>query len=494
MSKPAFDLGAELRKQLGDVPDSGTAGREQIEYIHLSALDADERNFYDISGVEELAGNIELIGLQQPLRVRPSEEPGRYIIVSGHRRLAALQLLADEGKERFATVQCIVEREPVSPALQELRLIYANSDTRQMSNYDIAKQAERVTELLYQLQEEGVEFPGRMRDHVAEACKVSKTKLSRLKVILDDLQEPFAGQFREGDLTEAAAYALARLPKDIQKDVDIALGAKARPIIGGCAENLLEYAEKYYEAVPSMQCPAGGTCGNLLGMLKATAGSQYSWNKCEGTCCMNCWRANGCAGRCTEYRKKAKEDDAEKKRQKKKQEEKNRKARVGYKQQSIANAKRLIPLIDAAGLPDKAGLRFEYNEVTVSDIRKWAAGDVMEEVYSVRFVPNSPERIVELTQKLHCTADFLLGLTDDPHPAALPDGQLVLNGWMPGGTTPREPCLCAAWLDLGGPEPVPRFFYWDGSAWLFKKGGETVQISPEAWMAMPEYVRKESET
>lgn len=486
MSKSAFDLGAELRKQLGDVPDSGTGCREQIEYINLSALDADERNFYDISGVENLAANIELVGLQQPLRVRPSEEPGRYIIVSGHRRRAALQLLADDGKDRFSKAPCIVEREPVSPALQELRLIYANSDTRQMSNYDIAKQAERVTELLYQLQEEGVEFPGRMRDHVAEACKVSKTKLSRLKVIMDDLQEPFAGQFRDGKLTEQAAYAMARLPKDIQKDVDIALGSKANPISGGCADNLLEYAEKYYEAVPSMQCPAGGTCGNLMGMLKATASSRYSWYKCEGTCCLHCYRADSCSGRCAEYRKKAKDDKAKKERQEKKQEEDNRKARERYKQQSIANAKRLIPLIDEAGLSDKTYLRFDYSPVAVSDLRKWASGAVTGECYSARFVPNSPERIVELGKTLHCTADFLLGLSDDPHPVPQPEGQLVLNGWMPGGTNPREACLCAVWLDLGGGELVPRIMYWDTMNWRFREGGETVRIAPTLWMALPE--------
>ena len=44
-------------------------------------------------------------------------------------------------------------------------------------------QLRTVHPLLYQLREEGYEFPGRMRDQVAAACKVSAPKLARLKVI-----------------------------------------------------------------------------------------------------------------------------------------------------------------------------------------------------------------------------------------------------------------------------------------------------------------------
>lgn len=83
--------------------------------------------------------------------------------------------------------------EGVSPAMAELRLIYANADTRQLSSADIVKQAERVETLLYQLKEEGVAFPGRMRDHVAQACKISKSKLARLKVIQENLIPLWAG-------------------------------------------------------------------------------------------------------------------------------------------------------------------------------------------------------------------------------------------------------------------------------------------------------------
>ena len=41
---------------------------QQIEYIDIGLLDGDPRNRRDLRGLEELAANIELLGLRQPLR------------------------------------------------------------------------------------------------------------------------------------------------------------------------------------------------------------------------------------------------------------------------------------------------------------------------------------------------------------------------------------------------------------------------------------------
>ena len=210
--KKGFDL-ASVLADVSDLDTFAPDNREQIEYIDIDLIDGDPNNFYELSEIDNLAANIELIGLQQPLRVRTSaEDPSRVMIVSGHRRRAAIRKLVDDGREDLREVACIREQAAVSGALQELRLIYANSDTRRMSSADISKQAERVAALLYQLKEDGYEFPGRMRDHVAAACKVSKTKLARLKVIRDNLIKEWKKHYEKGNLVESSAYALAKLP------------------------------------------------------------------------------------------------------------------------------------------------------------------------------------------------------------------------------------------------------------------------------------------
>ncbi|MFR9223219.1 MAG: ParB N-terminal domain-containing protein [Flavonifractor plautii] len=125
-----FDITAAFAAAVGNVSDSDTS-REAIEYIGLDKLEADPGNFYSLTGLEDLAANIELCGLQQPIRVRPTED-GRYVIVSGHRRWSALKLLrGTEGSgDRWASIPCIVERDEASQELRELRLILANSSTR----------------------------------------------------------------------------------------------------------------------------------------------------------------------------------------------------------------------------------------------------------------------------------------------------------------------------------------------------------------------------
>ena len=80
-----------------DVFKLDTSRREEIEYIDIDKIDSDARNFYELSGLDALAANIELCGLQQPIRVRTStNKPSRVVIVSGHRRVAALRMLVEE--------------------------------------------------------------------------------------------------------------------------------------------------------------------------------------------------------------------------------------------------------------------------------------------------------------------------------------------------------------------------------------------------------------
>ena len=149
-----FDLADVLK----GVPNLGTS-KKQLEYIKRELIDPDPNNFYSLTGIEELAANIQLCGLQQPILVRPIDGV-RYMVVSGHRRRAAIELLAEDEPEKWEEISCLVERDEASPELQQLRLIYANANTRTMTGAELAEQAAQVEKLLYQLKEQGYEFPG----------------------------------------------------------------------------------------------------------------------------------------------------------------------------------------------------------------------------------------------------------------------------------------------------------------------------------------------
>ena len=236
MSKRPFTIGDELKK--AGVPGVDT-GLEQIEYIPIDKIDPDDRNFYSVGDVSELAASIEMVGLQQPLRVR-SGERGHVTVVSGHRRRAAILLIRDGGSTMFERgVPCIRDRGDVSKEWQELRLIYGNSATRILTASEISIQSEKVAEILSKLEEQGVKFPGRTRDHVAAILQTSKSRVGRLHAIRANLVPELLQEFDGGGLGETVAYRLSQEDATVQHDLAARLGPAVRGLTGDSAEKVL---------------------------------------------------------------------------------------------------------------------------------------------------------------------------------------------------------------------------------------------------------------
>lgn len=476
--------GFNLADVLGEAAklDTGIDGREQIEYIDIDLIDPDPDNFYELSDIDGLAANIELVGLQQPLRVRENPfDSSRYIVVSGHRRREALKLLVSEGKETYRHVACIREAEVKSTALRELRLIYANSDTRTMTSAEISKQAERVEALLYQLKEEGVEFPGRMRDHVAEACKVSKSKLSRLKVIAEKLENPFAEQFQRGDLTEQAAYAIARLPMDIQWKLGEAVPKKI--ISGISAENILR---EFGGSCKDMKCPKGGECHNCVGKLKYSATSQYAWEYCSpDDCCLKCGKRGYCKGACKEANKLNAEDKTKELAEREKAAHREDIRRGEANAKSMANAQRVLRAIDAAGLGDDTVIGFGYYNIPVAMIRKIAAGEFDGTKYVSGCDFYYPSALRDAAKLFNCSADYLLGLTDELRPSAAPAPAEPLK-WNSG--LPPKTGYYAAVFNCEG--FVMRKLVWFeaylGKFYFDKSHGHSIEAECAGWFPIPQ--------
>lgn len=244
-----FDLAAVLGEAAAR--DTGSGNRERIEYIPYQQIMRDQANFYSLDGIDELAANIELVGLQQPIRVAKVPGSGRfhdrYRVVSGHRRLAAWHQL-DIGcpEETYRNIPAIVEPDRDEPdALRQLRLIYANSDTRKMTGRDLQQQADRIRALLTELKENGYEFKGRMRDQVAKICGVSKSKLSRLDAIKNNLHAGiYNAYYQTTEISETAAYEISKLPMKEQSEICRKLSKGWRPT----TEKILQYISDRAEA------------------------------------------------------------------------------------------------------------------------------------------------------------------------------------------------------------------------------------------------------
>lgn len=443
-----FDVSSIFAQQVQAVSKSDT-GRE-LTQVDIDDLVGNDANFYavDEEKLEDLKNSIALSGIMDPPTVTRTDD-GKYRLISGHRRTAAVRALVAEGREDLRSIPVFV-RSPKSAAMEELELIMANSTARVLSSAEVSHAAQRVERLLYELKEQGVEFPGRMRDHVAAACNVSKTKLANLHMIEENLIQDFKTQWAAGKLPDATALELARCEVALQMRLRDAFARTNKFPTSAGIEQVRGLAKGGAKWRPSacLHCPDRKLCPSSRddATLRHDA-LCHSWcGKCLGEkCCMDCEygaKARGCYDVCDQMCSKAKQYRTDKNADEKRKEEdsKENKQRV-YRATIQCKAARLVKAIDAAGLADDVKLAFANYSVdkSVWKIRAYANGDFGDEFfYNTDVLDPDAKHVPELCKALRCSADYLLGLTDDLKPT--PSGPEQL-GWRTDRDFPDGPVL-----------------------------------------------------
>lgn len=215
MSKGKFDM-SEFLAPVEGVSDSDTTREIAVTDIFDNPL-----NFYpkpDKGKLGELMDSIRANGMLEPPTVVPAGN-GKYRLISGHSRMEAVRALSiyfdRQIADRFQTVMCRV-LPSMTPEQEECAVIEANRQ-RVKSPALLAEEAERLTKIYIKRREAGEELPGRIRDRVAEAMQVNKTKLANLSAIKRGLKVPgIVRKWEAGDIPEAAALEIARMDDETQ--------------------------------------------------------------------------------------------------------------------------------------------------------------------------------------------------------------------------------------------------------------------------------------
>lgn len=181
----------------------------EIRHIPIDKLKPSKKNQYGIRGIEELAANIEMLGLLHNLDVKEADEAGYYEIISGERRYQACKLLYESGNQEFKTLPCKVEALTENKAMSELKLLYANAAARELTDYEKTYQAGRIKEILQALKKDGYKFQGRMREIVADMLEVSPAQMGRMESINKNLSPEFKEEFKAGNIGITTAYELS---------------------------------------------------------------------------------------------------------------------------------------------------------------------------------------------------------------------------------------------------------------------------------------------
>lgn len=285
-----FDISA-FAQTVAPVPESDT----DMRWIALDDIEANPYNFYpapDGDAMAELMASIEANGLLEPPTVIPVDAPGRYRLISGHSRMGALRRLRDRHPldKRWERVLCRVL--PPMDRGRELSAVIESNRQRVKSDALLAQEAEKLAEAYIKRKDAGEELPGRIRDRVAAALQVSKTKLANLSAIKKGIKVPgIERAWADGDIPEAAALMIARMDVDAQYR-----------LLDWMIDKHRDYSIKEVQKFAAIwtccvhKCPAtAGLCPNAEAMYAAHY-RRGEWH-CAG-CCKNCLSAGECPQTC----------------------------------------------------------------------------------------------------------------------------------------------------------------------------------------------------
>lgn len=206
-------------------------GTSQIVYVDIGDIETNPQNFYGLRDIDALAGLIAVSHLIEPLVVRKKPD-GKYLLISGHRRRAAVQKLLEEGTYTERKLPCIVKaREKFSieqkngetvefdeDAVDMLNLIASNRGQREERTIDEKlqeiKHLEAFARAIYNQKSWGSR--GRFRTFFAEQIlNISKSQLQRI-VSMENLTANVRRAMDEKKISETAATEMASLPAEEQ--------------------------------------------------------------------------------------------------------------------------------------------------------------------------------------------------------------------------------------------------------------------------------------
>lgn len=458
MAGKNFDI-SKFAATIKPVSDSDT-----MREISIDDIRDNPRNFYptpDPQTLRALADSIRANGLLEPPTVVPAGD-GSYRLISGHSRLAAIKALREtETPDQWATVLCRV-LPPMSEGQEQAAVIEANRQ-RVKSNALLADEAEKLTAAYIKRREAGEELPGRIRDHVAEALQVKATKIANLSAIKKGLKVPgIVRKWEAGDIPEAAALEIARM--DIEEQYRL---------LDWTIEGESHYSirdVKMFHALWTMfphNCPeSSGLCPNA-GPMYDRFYTYGALNNCAG-CCRSCNKRDTCKTVCQYFKTETQpEPEPEVKRNPAVDD-----PRLAWQTMVPTFCQRVRALREQTGMSRK-----EFAQSIDEFPGTYSACENKSMCGS--------EKIAKLALCFGVSTDYLYGLTDELTPPTLPEGQLMIAGWMPGSINPAEPGEFAVCVDLGGGKLWKRFLDWDGQRWM-RPGGIEAQASDVAWwMRLP---------
>lgn len=195
----------------------------QIVDIDIKLLETNTSNFYGLRDLESLAGMIATSGYINPLEVKQLEN-GKFKIISGHRRHAAISMLIEKGERIDPKIPCIVRdfeaKGPLSAdEIERCYLIFSNRGQRQFrtvsEKLEEIRLLEPIAHKIWEAERKNGAIEGNFRSYFADELNMSSTSLHRL-LSLNKLVPRALKAVDDQLITETTAAKLATLSEEVQ--------------------------------------------------------------------------------------------------------------------------------------------------------------------------------------------------------------------------------------------------------------------------------------
>ena len=210
----------------------------EITYIPRDEIYKNPKNEYSISDIENLADLIYVMGLREPLGIKP--EGSGYKLIEGERRLTAIDKLITDGKWE-GDIPCIIREKELKVNVdvlsdeekEILEIAGTNAGQRKYSEADYLFEVEKLEPIYKKLKASGIgEFTyesdtgekitqsltgKKSRELLAERLNVSPAQVGKISKVASNGTEELKEAVKEGTANIAVAAEIASMEKEDQK-------------------------------------------------------------------------------------------------------------------------------------------------------------------------------------------------------------------------------------------------------------------------------------
>jgi ParB-like chromosome segregation protein Spo0J len=162
----------------------------EVQMIDAHDIIPNSKNFYGIREVEELATRMKISGHITPLEVvARDDEPGKYTLISGERRRAAMLYRLEQGEIEKAVMPCIVRVDLddtealTAEEVETINIICAN-DYRDKTPFEKLDEVQKLKPIARKCWEKEKNRPENFRMYFAKSfLGISPSSLQRITVL-----------------------------------------------------------------------------------------------------------------------------------------------------------------------------------------------------------------------------------------------------------------------------------------------------------------------